>query len=425
MGARRNDRSPAAREVAVIFLLLFVASFKDDSATIAVSEYWSDLTLHPAVQGLKNNSDLALVPLAILVANCVLKVHRISFRPFGLSLHLLALAFYAAIRSLFYDAGDGIKVVAGFLVFTAVFAFAIAAAANIGLSRYRASVMRGITLFSLVLIVCNALNYFAGYGFVPGNPRMFGTASHPNFLGVQLAISNISILYFIANMRGKLRFSGILVLGVGVFLLILTGSRTGIVMCGFGSVLYLALRIRSRAHRSFITFLSVGFMVICYLLFSKNNLHIDSFYRGFSSDTRSEAWSYLWQVIEESPIFGRGYFDGFTENSYLRGWAAYGIVYCMMLAGAVTWMIAGAAATVRSSSESETPALLFALTAVLAIGAVFEGYLVDVFSFPLLMFFLLSTVGWRSAEMQKVCPREPHDAGSSLLGWPAPERASH
>ncbi|HEX9597682.1 MAG TPA: hypothetical protein VF982_12440 [Anaerolineales bacterium] len=44
------------------------------------------------------------------------------------------------------------------------------------------------------IVALNLINILHGHGYVPGNPRLFGTAPHPNFLGVQLAICLLILL---------------------------------------------------------------------------------------------------------------------------------------------------------------------------------------------------------------------------------------
>src|SRR5690606_38875622 len=86
----------------------------------------------------------------------------------------------------------------------------------------------------IIVIVANLIEYFLGYGYVPGIPRFFGTSSHPNFIGVQMAVFGIVI-------AGNIKFSSLLpdllklsLLGSSVFFLYISGSRTGIAVLLFG-----------------------------------------------------------------------------------------------------------------------------------------------------------------------------------------------
>jgi hypothetical protein len=400
MRTRLGSKEASARETLVVFLLLYIASFKDDSATIAASDYWSELTLHPVVQIFKSHSDLALVPLAALMVSRLLIVRGINLRGFGLSIHLLLLALYASFRSLIYDVSYGDKIFAGFLILALIGVFAVASISSIGVERYRASVVSGLVMCSLFLILCNGANALTGYGFVPGNPRMFGTASHPNFLGVQMALAGISIVHGMVNSRSPYRIIYVVALFIGALVLIFSGSRTGLVMFVCGSALYLFCAGQISGYRGMLFSIFAG-AVIVMLLLGDISSGPDSFQRGYASDTRMAAWAYLWDEIERYPVWGKGYFVGFTESSYLRGWATYGIVYVVLLVAGVGRMLVAAA---RAAKVDKGSALIFATASSLAVGAIFEGYLVDVFSFPLVLFFLISTTGF---EMRKYVPRQP------------------
>lgn len=399
----QNPDQPAARETIFVFLLLFVSSFKDDSATIAASEFWSELTLHPAVQILKSHSGYALVPLAVLVALGVLTARRIVLRSPGLTAHMLAMSLYAAIRSLFYDVSAGSKVLLGFLILLIVWMFSILATSAIGAARYRVSLCCGLVAFSVFLVLCNFLNFHYGYGFVPGNARLFGTASHPNFLGAQLALANIALLASLLSNRYPLRIIMACILGFGILLLIYTGSRTGLLMWASGSVLYLSARRLFAIGRNaglFVIAIVAGFFIYACL---DDFAYMDGFERGYSADTRSAAWSYLADAINAHPLIGRGHFAGFTESSYLRGWATYGILYFVMLVGLVARLLIRMCRAVRNGKEPGF-ALLFGVSGALATGGVFEGYLVDVFSLPLVVFFLVcsAAVGVKADRLVRV-----------------------
>jgi O-antigen ligase len=116
--------------------------------------------------------------------------------------------------------------------------------------------------------------------------------------------------------------------------------------------------------------------------------------RGETTDTRTAAWARMWAGIVETPFFGLGHFpEDASENSYLRAWASYGIFYFLGLVFVSFFAITSLVSSTKNASKTR-PFLFLSLSVALVVGGVFEGYLVDAFSFPLICWlFLCVTAG--------------------------------
>ena len=79
---------------------------------------------------------------------------------------------------------------------------------------------------------------------------------------------------------------------------------------------------------------------------------IDTLLRSTGMDTRSAAWGAMWDMISEHPLWGAGTFGWATENSFLKGWSAFGFLYALgFLCMIATVLLALAHKSLRTPGE--------------------------------------------------------------------------
>lgn len=379
----------------MLFCLVFLALFKDDSAVIAGSAYWSDLAWDPISLVLKKLSIYVGVGGMAAAVALIAISPKYSIRRGGVSSVYVALASYAAFRGWFYSDEAAWKLFQGWVLLVLVLGAVEFYIVAKGESVYLAGFVDVLFVMSLVLISLNIYGYSLGYGYVPGNPRYFGTSAHPNFIGVQLAICNISLWAAFRRSESFLVSTLCVVfMGLGLFLQTATGSRTGLAVVVIGMAAFFAASVRFRLQKG-VLYGALILLVVCSLLyfFLIPDLS-DAFDRGDQGyDTRSEAWASLIGNVLSNPVFGVGYFVGFSENSYLRAASAFGIPYALIL----LWIVVRVLfllyqANRRSSVVGTEVALCYALAVALTAGGVLEGFLVDSLSFPMIVFVLVAAV---------------------------------
>jgi len=386
-----STQTLAAVSLALVILL---SELKDDAGAIAQSVYWNTLTIAPWLQHLKGNPQELIVPLLAAAFLSILVTKKIGVSFVLVPLMVVYLFAFAAFRAFAYDSSQAIRPFFGFIVLISLYGYLAIILSNGGINSFRATIRNALVLSSVALVVCNAINYWQGYGFVLNDLRLFGTTIQPNFLGVQTAIAGIVLFSAIPNGWTYRKIGAVLLLGIDCFLLIATGSRTGLIILVSG--LFLVLWARTRlALRVPVYLLMLCFFAAAILSqsISVGIFRDTSFYRGEAGiDTRSAAWLEMINSVTENPIWGRGYFSGASENSYMRGWLAYGLVYEMLFLAVVLVLLRSAVRSVRHYGGYCHNDLFFGLVGGLIIGGIFEGYLVDNFSGPLIIWFLLSWI---------------------------------
>ena len=392
---------------AAIFFILFAAAMRDDTDFIAQSEWWSDLQTHFIVSLLKEYSITILALTGILIVVGVLRR-----RQFYLYLTLGPLIFlmdvlYALCRGLIEDSEFGVKLFIGLLFYTVVIFYCFNIIVSDCTSSFVKILVSSMLYFSNFVVAINAFNLLTGNGFVPGNPRLFGTTAHPNYMGVQFGLAEIVLL---CEFLKKTSFTRLLVsvtmFFCGLLMLILTGSRTGLIVFVVGSYFMLLAKAGFTAKFAITALFGVIVLVIgtVFLIHAfatgPDNSILDSYLRanveGYS--TRSEAWADLIDQIAERPITGTGRYGLSSENSFLRGWAIYGLPYFLMFNALIITNLFGLLVACRRFGYEYGISLLFGLFMGLIAGSLFEGYLVEIWGVPIIVWILLTV----SSGMQRV-----------------------
>ncbi|MFP3564944.1 O-antigen ligase family protein [Paraburkholderia sp. SIMBA_030] len=223
--------------------------------------------------------------------------------------------------------------------------------------------------------------------------RFLGLTNHPNFLGVSAAHSCVLLFAFVldAKIQKRVRFVfGFLALGAG-WLVFASGSRTAFISCIFGLLLLAFISGGKKAIR-YVFMLSPFLLVGAVIYFSSgtSDYDVNSYRFASTQNTRSETWSALLDNFNGSPFWGVGYQTAGTASSYLRALASSGIFGCVPLAFALVIILAKWCRLVlfvkRNAYDFRFAAIPLLLTTLT--GAVTEGYLLDLFTLPLLLFYM-------------------------------------
>ncbi|WP_374494569.1 O-antigen ligase family protein [Zoogloea sp.] len=378
--------------------LAFLALFKDDSSVIENSEFWTELEWDPISMMFKKVSLyvglLGAAAGCALILMCRKKVVRLG----SASLPYLGLLLYVVFRVAVEGESAAGKYVLGFVLMLVLLVAIEFYISNFGVGQCVSELSFSLGVVAIFYVLLNFVGMVMGYGYVPGNPRFFGTSSHPNFIGVQLALCDLTLLYLLNRSRSVSAILVVLVLlAVGLYMQAASGSRTGLAVFAVGLVFWM-LASRGFKLKASLIYAMIVFGVLClagYLYFFADIA--DAFDRGdHGYDTRSEVWAALLKTSLENPIFGTGYFIAASENSYLRGAAAYGVPYALVLVGVVCKASFDLYRGVRISSRIRPELALFlSYLMALSAGGVLEGYLIDTLSYQILVFVLSLSVASR------------------------------
>ena len=384
---------PLVIDVLTLATIMMTASIKNDLPLFGISELWSEMTFDPVVSYLKRHDYLFVLAALFCGVISVSRVKSVAIIvPRFNIIAIFLMSVYATMRFALADNSDYAK-----LGIVPVTIFAISIYLLVFAREYRPTmteklISQSLMFFAVFLVVLNFYNYLTGNGFVPGLSRLFGTASHPNHLAAQLALVDTVLLVWAIEARGTGRLFFIAVTGAGLYMLYLTGSRTGLLMMIVG----VFATFWARSKFSFIIIASAAILVLLFLFMTQgivlyNNDFLEVYNRGEISDTRSEVWANLWGSIRDRPVLGYGSLTAPSENSYLRAWFAYGFLY---FAAELVIIISVIRSYVLSIIRvgGWTLSMLFGLVIAELGGAIFEGYLADAFSVPLIIWIALCAI---------------------------------
>lgn len=372
----------------IVAALLLFASMKNNYENTLTNLNWNTIENSGISLFIRSYSQaFLLVTLAICAVRSIPK-GLMNIRIGGLFAFLLLMQTVAVLRGAEFDTDLGIKLAFGTVAFIIIYIFVSNEIARSGEVVAMKSIFIGCLLFSCVITVINIHEMARGFGYATNVPRFFGTSSHPNILGATCGIAACTFWHqFRQTSKRSNQISCLVLFGLSCYLLLKTGSRSGMVI----PAVYFFVYEYSRQNYFLVVLSFIGtILVICLIVWSGLDLAnvSDSFYRGdySSGDTRSLAWGLLLDQINDSVLFGAGLFTKATENSFLRGWANYGIFYATfytILHVAVLWqcmMLLG----------SSTPyARYFACLYIgLFAGSILEGYMVDAYGVPIVYLYI-------------------------------------
>ena len=377
--------------LAVLLGCLLLAAFKVEADTTLTGELVVEAISHPWLVALRPMMFPIVLAITALAAACALFGAELRLRLHPVSLLICALPFYAAFRSSFEDADLALKSLQAFLLFAFLTIFIAFRRANVRDDVVADTVAAAFSLLAFILVCLNLMFYLGGYGYLGQNARFFGTTVHPNFLGVQMAVCGIILLHLALTGRPMLKPVAIAALAAAVFLLVQSGSRTALVVLagGFYLCAWRVIGFKARLVAGALLLAVVGIVLVSDLA-QDNWLEVYS--RGGFTDTRSAAWQDLVHRIAQRPVLGLGVFEGASENSLMRGWAAYGLPYFLIMSAMILAGLASRYRASRSAQASSASQLVAGLFFGLILGSMFEGYLCDNMSVGIVTLVIVSSV---------------------------------
>lgn len=393
-----------------IILLMTVATFKGaDGIRSGYDDAIVAMVTHPIAGMLRNYGQYILFPLlGVTFAYEFFIKNTLRFKFDFLSFLIILLPVYVFARVVVQYPDTASKYGLGAVIIMAICAYFASCRSRLSGHEMIFSVVMALAAFSVGLVALNVLSYATGYGFLNRNPRFYGSSTHPNFLGVQMAVCLMS-LFALWSIGGRSpRIVAAVCMLACLFLIVLTGSRTAIIVVLFGAYGAFWQNFSPRLKAVAAVFAIVA---VVGALSSESILSLDAYNRGSDGNTRSEAWSYLYDRVSEKPLLGFGIMEGYSENSILRGWATFGIMFPILLMTVTLLAAYQYAGTSRLPIASRPYAgipkgILWGLLA----GSVFEGYLADAFSFSWIVFVVAMIL---SSDVPRTMTES---AGRTLIG---------
>ena len=277
--------------------------------------------------------------------------------------------------------------------------------------------VKSIAVTGLIFVVVNGVQFLINrqaITFVHG--RFLGTTGNPQHAGVLLAATIPCLMFLIQSSPGwnfaKSLWSGVLL--VTMYFLLLTGSRTGLIMGVISIVLF--YRNNGGAWFRMIFFLAIlAALVLPFLQpdsLSSSSTGIDaSVSNRFTStnNTREDVWNGMWSAFMNNIVFGsplEGDRMGFGENSWLAAGSNLGLVgfIPMMMMGwesvKMIWRLNQLSN--RDSYYFSQSSVIMAGLGSMLIGSCFEPFLLGNLTFALLAFLIYLLMGGYLLEVDRV-----------------------
>ncbi len=292
--------------------------------------------------------------------------------------------------------------------------------------------VKSIAVVGLIFVVANTYQYILNpYAITFVHSRFLGTTGNPQHAAVLLA-ATIPCLMFSIQSHPRwnfFKFLWLVTLLIVVYFLLLTGSRTGLLM-GIVSIL---LFFRNNGGAWFRVILFIGISAALLLPFLEpdslaTSSGIDSSVSArFASteNSRESAWYWMWNSFTNNILFGeplRGDRMGHGENSWLSAAANLGLtgLIPMLLMGwesiKLIWQL-NQLGNRQKYYFFQTSVVIAGLGSML-VGSVFEAFLLGNITFSLLVFLMYLVMGAYLVEVDRVRtyyasvePEYPDDVG--------------
>jgi hypothetical protein len=369
------------------FALFFTVAFGSDSADGATADWQIS-----AISNLMNRLALpvgALVPICFI--GLLLNTRTKRVRRSGLLALFLILMAVELVRSGFEGTLLPLKILVSMITLVVTYICVSVGSESLGGKQVRQLILSAGLIFGALLIIVNLYIMLSGGGINPNTKRFFGTSSIPNFLGAQLSLA-IALLVPAAMQAGSVfrRIICAAVALIGIYELYATGTRTALLMAVVAVLVYLLLK-RKVFSATLLSLVVLGAVAAIVLVVSDTD--VSAAFSGAAFDrggvnTRSEAIEDLAARVEEHPYLGAGQVEGFTANSYLRGWATYGIAFPVLFVVLIGCCLLRYVRLRADDQLTHDSAVIFSILMSLLVGGLFEGFLVDARSLPIVAFTL-------------------------------------
>jgi hypothetical protein len=277
--------------------------------------------------------------------------------------------------------------------------------------------VKSIAVAGLIFVIINSCQFLINrqaITFLQG--RFLGTTGNPQHAGVLLA-ATIPCLMFLIQKLPRWNFAKLLWLAtliVTSYFLLLSGSRTGLIMGAVSILLF--YRNNGGAWIRVILFLAISAALIMPFLgvdsLSSSSTGIDtSVSDRFTStnNTREGVWNGMWSAFMDNILFGYplsyGGRLGYGENSWLAAGAALGLVgfIPMVMMGweslKMIWQL-NQLSNRNSHYFFQSSAVIAGLGSML-IGSFFEAFLLGNITFSLIAFLTYLVMGGYLLEVDR------------------------
>ena len=278
--------------------------------------------------------------------------------------------------------------------------------------------VKSIAVAGLIFVVANSFQFLINpqaITFVHG--RFLGTTGNPQHAGVLLAATIPCLMFLIQKLPrwNFAKFLWVTTLIITLYFLLLSGSRTGLVM-GAASIL-LFYRNNGGAWVKVLLFLAISAALIVPFLgadsLSSSSTGIDATVSDrftSTSNTREGVWNGMLSAFMNNILFGspleQGGRLGYGENSWLSAGAALGLM------GFIPMMMMGweSVKMIRQLNQlsNRNSYYFFQASAVIAglgsmlIGSCFEAFLLGNITFSLMAFLTYLMMGGYLLEVDRV-----------------------
>jgi hypothetical protein len=277
--------------------------------------------------------------------------------------------------------------------------------------------VKSIAVAGLIFVVANSFQFLINrqaITFVQG--RFLGTTGNPQHAGVLLAATIPCLMFLIQKLPrwNFAKFLWVVTLIITLYFLLLSGSRTGLIMGAVSILLF--YRNNGGAWIRVILFLAIAAALIVPFLgadsLSSSSTGIDANVSDrFTStnNTREGAWNSMLGTFMDNILFGyslgQGGRLGYGENSWLAAGAALGLVgfIPMMMMGwesvKMIWQL--------NQLSNRNSYYFFQASAVIAglgsmlIGSCFEAFLLGNITFSLMAFLTYLMMGGYLLEVDR------------------------
>ena len=278
--------------------------------------------------------------------------------------------------------------------------------------------VKSIAVAGLIFVIANSFQFIINrqaITFVHG--RFLGTTGNPQHAGVLLAATIPCLMFLIQKLPrwNFAKFLWVATLVITLYFLLLTGSRTGLIMGAISILLF--YRNNGGAWFKIILFLAVFAALIVPFLgtdsLGSSSTGIDTTVSDrFTSTNNSRAgiWDGMWNAFMDNILFGvpltYGSRLGYGENSWLSIGAAVGLVgfIPMMMMGwesvKMIWQLIQLGN--RNLYYFFQSSVVVAGLGSMLIGSIFEAYLLGNITFSLLAFLTYLLMGGYLIEVDRV-----------------------
>jgi len=376
----------------VMALLIFTSSLSSPSKEI--------FALAPPLKQLSREGRSLTVVCLLFLLVPALSAKRGSRRRIVFGPMLLYLLFQLLFSFMYFLAGDTERGIFAPIIFLLTF-FVF----GIGLSRMlqRAddldNLLKMLIVVALAVVLGTVYQLSVDRAMIMAQGRLFGLTGNPQALAIYCGALVLPVVAGVQRL-GHQRIWYLLALfltGFLVVFLLWSGSRTGILMTLTG----LGLMFRHQLGGLLKTTILVATMVMFAWQvtdFGESSAVIqERFGRSVLVNTREATWNSMLTVFVENPIFGSTKDVWATESSYLGALARFGVVGTAPLFISVTLVLMALVKLNKKRSGLGEHAILVDLVTAgffsLAIGAVFEGFLMATLTPMLYMIYIYMALG--------------------------------